>query len=97
MLLGISRSTLYRSVQRGDFPAAIVRINGRIRVPRRAIERLISGTAADSTTVGAESAGLKASIYCPTCGSAPRTMSSPERRTPICSAARRSSSSTPSV
>jgi len=45
VLLGISRATLYRSVQRGDFPVPVVQLNGRLRVPRRAVERLMEGIA----------------------------------------------------
>src|SRR5258708_1925347 len=44
VLLGLSRSTLYRSLQRGDFPVPAVQVNGRIRVPRKAVERLIEGS-----------------------------------------------------
>ena len=41
-LLGEHRSTCYRSIERGDFPVPVVTINGRLRVPRRAVERLIA-------------------------------------------------------
>jgi excisionase family DNA binding protein len=43
VLLGLSPSTLYRSLHRGDFPISVVQVNGRIRVPRRALEHLIEG------------------------------------------------------
>ncbi len=43
VLLGMSRDTLYRSIQRGDFPLPYFRINGRIRIPRRAVMRMIEG------------------------------------------------------
>jgi predicted DNA-binding transcriptional regulator AlpA len=42
-MLGEDRSTLYRSIKRGDFPLPVVTINGRMRVPRKAIETLITG------------------------------------------------------
>jgi len=42
-LLGESRSTCYRSIERGDFPLPVVMINGRFKVPRRAVERLLDG------------------------------------------------------
>jgi hypothetical protein len=42
-MLGEDRSTLYRSIKRGDFPLPVVTINGRMRVPRRAIEALVTG------------------------------------------------------
>lgn len=93
VLLGVSRSTLYRSLRRGDFPAPVVQLNGRLRVPRRAIERLIEGSdrVSPPATVGTSSPVLAA---CPTCGALPVP---PVRRAPMCSAARRSSSSSPSV
>ena len=43
VMLGEDRSTLYRSIKRGDFPLPVVTINGRMRVPRKAIETLITG------------------------------------------------------
>jgi predicted DNA-binding transcriptional regulator AlpA len=43
VLLGEDRSTLYRSIKRGDFPLPVVTINGRMRVPRRMIEELMTG------------------------------------------------------
>jgi hypothetical protein len=41
--LGESRSSIYRSIERGDLPLPVFRINGRLRVARRAVERLIAG------------------------------------------------------
>jgi excisionase family DNA binding protein len=91
VLMGISRATLYRSVQRGDFPVPVVRLNGRLRVSRRAVERLMEGVdLAPQLGVTPPSSGA-----CPTCG-APSAIP-PLRRRPMCSAARRSSSSSPSV
>ncbi len=43
-LLGVSRSSLYRAIQRGDIPVAVIQINGRYCIPRRSVERLIDGT-----------------------------------------------------
>lgn len=43
ILLSIGRATVYRSVKRGDFPVSVLRINGRMRVPRVAVERLLAG------------------------------------------------------
>ncbi len=43
ILLGQSRSSVYRSIQRGDLPLPAFRLNGRLRVPRRAVERLLDG------------------------------------------------------
>jgi excisionase family DNA binding protein len=42
-LLGETRSTLYRAIKAGDFPLPIFRIGRRIRIPRRSVERLLSG------------------------------------------------------
>ncbi|MGH9097580.1 MAG: helix-turn-helix domain-containing protein [Acidimicrobiales bacterium] len=41
ILLGESRSTLYRSIDRGDMPLPVVTINGRLRIPRRAVVALM--------------------------------------------------------
>jgi len=35
VMLGEDRSTLYRSIKRGDFPLPVVTINGRMRVRER--------------------------------------------------------------
>jgi predicted DNA-binding transcriptional regulator AlpA len=43
VLLGESRSAVYRSIERGDFPIPVFRINGRLRIARRSVERLIDG------------------------------------------------------
>ncbi|MGH9107100.1 MAG: helix-turn-helix domain-containing protein [Acidimicrobiales bacterium] len=42
LLLGASRSSVYRSIERGDLPLPVFRINGRLRIARRAVERLIA-------------------------------------------------------
>ncbi|MGH9069148.1 MAG: helix-turn-helix domain-containing protein [Acidimicrobiales bacterium] len=43
ILLGQSRSSIYRSIARGDLPLPVFTINGRWRIPRRAVERLVAG------------------------------------------------------
>ena len=43
VLLGSSRSSVYRSIERGDLPLPVFRINGRLRIARRAVERLVAG------------------------------------------------------
>lgn len=43
LLLGETRSTLYRSIKAGDFPLPIFRLGRRIRIPRRSVERLLAG------------------------------------------------------
>lgn len=47
ILLGLNRSSVYRSVQRGDFPLRVFPINGRLWVPRRAVEGLLQGANAE--------------------------------------------------
>jgi excisionase family DNA binding protein len=41
MLPGETRSTLYRALKAGTLPLPAFRIGSRIRIPRRAVERLI--------------------------------------------------------
>jgi hypothetical protein len=43
VLLGESRSSIYRAIERGDLPLPVFTINGRIRIARRAVERLLAG------------------------------------------------------
>ncbi len=48
-LLGQSRSSLYRSIARGDLPLPLVKINGRNRIPRAAVDRLAAGEVSTMT------------------------------------------------
>lgn len=41
-----SRSSLYRSISRGELPLRLVTINGRYRIPLVAVERLAAGEGA---------------------------------------------------
>jgi excisionase family DNA binding protein len=43
VLLGETRSTLYRAIKAGTFPLPIFRIGQRIRIPRRSVERVLAG------------------------------------------------------
>ena len=43
VLLGETRSTLYRAIKDGNFPIPVHRIGSRIRIPRRSIERFLAG------------------------------------------------------
>ncbi len=43
ILLGETRSTLYRAIKDGNFPIPVHRIGSRIRIPRRSIERFLAG------------------------------------------------------
>jgi len=56
ILLSIGRATIYRSVKRGDLPVPVIRINGRMRIPRLAVERLLAGDIS-RPTVGQPSVG----------------------------------------
>ena len=49
ILLGETRSTLYRAVKQPDFPLPVHRIGKRLRIPRRAVERLIEGLPANDS------------------------------------------------
>ena len=43
LLLGISTSKVYRSIDRGDFPLKVITINGTIHIVRAAVLRFIKG------------------------------------------------------
>jgi excisionase family DNA binding protein len=43
VLLGETRSTLYRAIKAGPFPLPIFKIGQRLRIPRRSVERLLAG------------------------------------------------------
>jgi excisionase family DNA binding protein len=43
LLLGETRSTLYRAIRAGTLPLPVFQIGARMRIPRRAVERLIEG------------------------------------------------------
>lgn len=91
-LLGESRSTIYRSIAHEDFPVAVVAINGRLRIPRKALERFIDGDSVKASEPGGPQATPTAPSSCTRSSAA-----SPASRSPRYSAARRSSASTPSV
>jgi excisionase family DNA binding protein len=48
-ILGVGVSTLYRSIARGEFPLPIIRIGGRILVPRDALEAVLRGESVSRT------------------------------------------------
>ena len=96
VLLGVDRATCYRAIRSDTFPLPVVRLGGRIRVPRGAVERLIDGTGAGiekATDQLASASGSRQNCGTP---SAPSS-SVPPRRRPTCSAARRSSAAITSV
>jgi excisionase family DNA binding protein len=59
VLLGQSRSSIHRAIGRGDLPLPVFTINGRLRIPRRAVERFLGGDV--SPYAGAQRASLPAS------------------------------------
>ena len=91
-LLGESRSTIYRSIARGDLPIPVVVINGRLRIARKALERLIDGY----SEIASEPLSTQAAPSTPSSCTRP-SAASPASRSPRYLAARRSSASTPSV
>lgn len=76
-LLGQSRSSIYRAIERGDLPLPIFTINGRLRIARRSVERLLNGEppipAADQRAVNSREAGEQTSGPTPTPKTAPAT------------------------
>lgn len=83
ILLGETRSTLYRAVQAGSLPLPVYTIGRRLRIPRRAVERLLNGDPPLPNEDQQDQAGCDDK--------------SPRRSRPTCSAARRSSATKPSV
>jgi excisionase family DNA binding protein len=43
LLLGETRSTLYRAIKAGTLPLPVFQIGARMRIPRKAVEQLIEG------------------------------------------------------
>jgi excisionase family DNA binding protein len=43
VLLGETRSTLYRAIKAGTLPLPVLQIGARMRIPRKAVEQLIEG------------------------------------------------------
>jgi excisionase family DNA binding protein len=80
-LIGVNPSTLYRAINRGDFPLPIVRFGNRIQVPRAAAEKLIHGSVVATVPGSAESPD-GAERYCASCSAPLGALSS-------CSAGRR--------
>ena len=96
-LIGVHRSTLYRTIGRASLPLPVVRVGATMRVPRAAVERMLSGDVTSRELlrppVPATPADRnEAASYCSACGSA-----FPASSRPMCSAARRSSSPTEAV
>lgn len=91
ILLGETRSTLYRAIKANTLPLPVYVIGRRLRIPRRAVERLVGGMPlSDGTdTTTQEDAPPRTRSDCRSCPWA--------RRRATCSAARRSSSGTASV
>jgi excisionase family DNA binding protein len=88
ILLGETRSTLYRAIQAGTLPLPVYTIGRRLRIPRRAVERLIDGS---DSAVDDEASQVTFLERLDTFDG------SSARRRPMCFAARRSSAAKPSV
>jgi excisionase family DNA binding protein len=86
ILLGETRSTLYRAVQAGRLPLPVYVIGRRLRIPRRAVERLLDGLPPAAEDDGEGQAGWDEAADV-----------SARKSRPMCSAARRSSATRPSV
>ena len=94
-LLGETRSTLYRAIKAGTQPFPIFVIGERIRIPRRAIDRLLDGFDPMQTNYYNDdnsSAEPNEATLAPT-----KLGYTSSNRRPTCSAARRSSSRIASV
>lgn len=66
LLLGMDRSTLYRAIRQGDADdIPMARVGRRMRIPRRAIERLLAGGGGNE--LNGDTDGGRG--HCPTCGS----------------------------
>ncbi|MGI8750768.1 MAG: helix-turn-helix transcriptional regulator [Acidimicrobiales bacterium] len=85
ILLGETRSTLYRAVKAGTLPLPVFVIGGRYRVPRAAVERLVAGLSPIPDDDWEPQPGAEDAV------------AAPPRSRPTCSAARRSSAGKPSV
>lgn len=79
-ILGQSRSSLYRAIERDDVPVPVFTINGRYRIARRSLERLVAGD-----VNGADAAAAQP----PTAGSAPLSGGAVDHRPLIHPAPRR--------
>ncbi len=85
ILLGETRSTIYRAVKAGTLPLPVFVIGGRQKIPRAAVERLVTGL---PPVMEEGDPGIQPAAEEP---------AEPARRRPMCSAARRSSAARPSV
>ena len=96
-LLGVHRSTLYRTIGRAGLPLPIVRVGATMRVAQVAVERMLGGelsTRAPAPLFAPPTVSglVEPASYCSGCGSP-----LPVSKRPMCSAARRSSSPTAAV
>lgn len=86
-LLGQSRSSLYRAVERGDLPFPVFTINGRYRIALRSVEQVIAGdlgspaapSGATHTKSGPGAAATSGSAM-PNAGQGRRSMPDPTSR-----------------
>ncbi len=74
-LIGVHRSTLYRTIGRAGLPLPVVRIGATMRVPRAAVERMLSSDPTNRVSLRPPALATLASriepaSYCSVCGSA---------------------------
>jgi len=96
-ILGVHRSTLYRTIARSGLPLPIVRVGATMRVPRAAVDRMLLAEPLTPAPLSVGALSTVSSLATPACRC--HACGSPfmESSRPKCSAARRSSSSTASV
>lgn len=84
LLMGETRSTLYRAIRAGTLPLPVHLIGRRLKIPRRAVERLLEGAFGPEAPAAYEPRVEREEV-------------AGVRRRPTCSAARWSSADRPSV
>ena len=81
ILLGITRSTAYRAIHNGTLPAVVIKLGGRLRISRAALDRVLDGDESTDTTVAAESQFSPST--CLTCGFGLTASPEPSSRRPM--------------
>src|SRR5437016_301674 len=66
-LLDLDRSTAYRAIRRNTFPVPVHTIAGRLRIPRRAVERLLDGGVPEDPAISRQRMHAESVEPCPSC------------------------------
>ena len=66
ILLGITRSTAYRAIHNGTFPVPVIKLGGRLRISRAALDRVLSGDELTDNNIAGK--GHSSPSICITCG-----------------------------